>query len=79
MKIRACRSKALRIAIINLRGVSTNLYFNLIFTMQTYKKLNACNYFNGSRPSMYNSLWVINIGNNIISSAITDKQARVSF
>ena len=26
-------------AIINLRGVSTKLYFNLIFTMQTYKKL----------------------------------------
>ena len=26
-------------AIINLRGVSTKLYFNLIFTMQTYKEL----------------------------------------
>ena len=25
--------------IINLRGVSTKLYFNLIFTMQTYKEL----------------------------------------
>ena len=24
---------------INLRGVSTKLYFNLIFTMQTYKEL----------------------------------------
>ena len=26
-------------AVINLRGVSTKLYFNLIFTVQTYKKL----------------------------------------
>ena len=26
-------------AIINLRGVSTKLYLNLIFTMQTYKEL----------------------------------------
>ena len=26
--------------IINLAGVSTKLYFNLIFTMQTYKELN---------------------------------------
>ena len=26
-------------AIINLRGVSTKLYFNLIFSMQTYKEL----------------------------------------
>ena len=26
-------------ATINLRGVSTKLYSNLIFTMQTYKKL----------------------------------------
>ena len=27
------------LAIINLRGVSTKLYLNLIFAMQTYKKL----------------------------------------
>ena len=27
------------LAIINLRGVSTKLYFNLIFIMQTYKEL----------------------------------------
>ena len=27
------------LAIINLRGVSTKFYFNLIFTMQTYKEL----------------------------------------
>ena len=26
-------------AIINSRGVSTKLYFNLIFTMQSYKEL----------------------------------------
>ena len=26
-------------AIVNLRGVSTKLYFNLIFIMQTYKEL----------------------------------------
>ena len=28
-------------AIINLRGVSTKLYFNLIFTTQTYKELTS--------------------------------------
>ena len=28
-----------RFAMINLRGVCTKLYFNLIFTMQTYKEL----------------------------------------
>ena len=28
------------IAIINLRAVFTKLYFNLIFTMQTYKERN---------------------------------------
>ena len=27
------------LSIINLHGVSTKLYFNLIFTMQTYKEL----------------------------------------
>ena len=39
-KIRADENPSLRIesfAIVNLRGVSTKLYFNLIFTMQTYK------------------------------------------
>ena len=33
---------SLRIKIIILRGVSTKLYFNLIFTMQTYKELIEC-------------------------------------
>ena len=30
------------IAIINLRGVSTKLSKYIVFTMQTYKKLNIC-------------------------------------
>ena len=32
-------SVLIKIIIINLRGASTKLYFNLIFTMQTYKEL----------------------------------------
>ena len=40
MKIRAYGSKALH-AIINLRGVSTKLNKYIVFTMQTYKKINT--------------------------------------
>ena len=40
MEISTDEDPSLRIetsAIVNLSGVSTKLYFNLIFTMQTYK------------------------------------------
>ena len=60
IKIQFCENTTYIIAMINLRAVSTKLYFNLIFAMQTYKEIitmeQILTYTTGTNPDLIRTL-----------------------